>query len=250
MAETSIVRIWDKYLPQRDQDILRLAGYTQRMGFGERPALIVIDVNYNFTGDKPEPVETSIERWPNSCGEIGWKAIPHLNRLLGKCHERGIPVFLATDDFRQDGWNLESWRWKTGRISEERKNAARSNVDGSAIHPELSQQPSDIIIRKLKPSAFNGTSLRQLLTLLKVDTLIVAGTTTSGCVRATVIDAFSDNFRVIVPEDACFDRVEVSHAISLFDMNAKYADVLTTEEIVSHLDTVQADLFDLPKGVP
>jgi nicotinamidase-related amidase len=244
-------RIWDKYLPQRDRDILALAGYTQRMGFGDRPALIVIDVNYNFTGDKPEPVEESIKRWPNSCGEAAWKAFPYLNRLLRQCHRQAVPVFFATDGFRSDGWNLGSWLWKTSRVSEDLNGSlSKRNLNGSAINAELERIDSDITIQKLKPSAFNGTPLRQLLTLLKVDTLIVTGTTTSGCVRATVLDAFSDNMRVIVPEEACFDRIEVSHAINLFDMNAKYADVIPTREVVEYLEKIPAGTFQLPAGSP
>lgn len=245
-----MARIWDKYLPQRDRDILSAAGYSQPMGFGERPALIVVDVNYNFTGDKPEAVEESIKRWPNSCGEAAWNALPHLNRLLQQCHIREIPVFFATDGFRPDGWNMGSWLWKTSRVSEDLSSAKKRNLDGSAIHAALERSPSDVVIQKLKPSAFNGTPLRQLLTLLKVDTVIVGGTTTSGCVRATVLDAFSDNMRVIIPEEACFDRIEVSHAISLFDMNAKYADVLMTDEVVAQLEKVPKGLFRLPAGAP
>ena len=245
-----MTRIWDKYLPPSDREIIELAGYSQRMGFGDRPALIVVDVNYNFTGDKPEPIKQSISRWPNSCGEVAWRALPHINRLLRACHRRGLPSFFTTDGFRSDGWNAGSWLWKTGRISEERGSAQRSNLDGSDIHRDLEREPSDILIRKLKPSAFNGTSLRQLLSLLKVDTLVVCGTTTSGCVRATAIDAFSDNIRVIVPEEACFDRIEASHAVSLFDMNAKYADVVSTDEVVAHLEQVPEGLFKLPSGAP
>ncbi len=250
MVEANMPRIWDKYLPQRDRDILAAAGYSQPMGFGERPALIVIDVNYNFTGDRREPVEDSIKRWPNSCGEAAWDALPYLNCLLQQCHRRGVPVFFATDGFRSDGWNMGSWLWKTSRVSEDLGTAKNRNFDGSAIHAALERIPSDVIIQKLKPSAFNGTPLRQLLTLLKVDTLIVAGTTTSGCVRATVLDAFSDNMRVIIPEEACFDRIEASHAINLFDMNAKYADVLPTDHVVGHLENIPKQLFRLPTGTP
>lgn len=245
-----MTRIWDKYLPQNDREIMELAGYSRPIGFGARPALMIVDVNYNFTGDKPEPIKQSIARWPNSCGEAAWRALPQINRLLQAGHRRGIPVFFTTDDFRPDGWNRGSWLWKTGRIGEERATPRRSNLDGSEIHRDLDRQPSDILIRKLKPSAFNGTSLRQLLSLLKVDTLVVGGTTTSGCVRATVIDAFSDNVRVIVPEEACFDRIEASHAVSLFDMNAKYADVVPIDEALTSLEQVPEGLFELPAGAP
>jgi nicotinamidase-related amidase len=238
--------IWDPYLSEAERRLIADAGYAQRMGWGARPALIVIDVNYNFTGDKPLPVTESIVAWPNSCGVVGWDALPQINRLLSACHARNVPVFFATDDFRSDGWNIGSWMWKTNRITEDAPSARSRVVDGSAIHDSLKRRPSDVIIRKLKPSAFNGTALRQLLNLLGVDTLVVCGTTTSGCVRSTAVDAFSDNLRVIVPEEACFDRLPTSHAISLFDLNAKYADVLGVEEVVEHIEQLPDDLFRLP----
>jgi len=241
-------RIWDRYLPESDRRVMSAAGYRNRMGFGERPALVVIDVNMNFTGDRDEPVEEAIKRWPNACGHAAWAALPKIGELVNCAHDIGMPVFFLTDDFRDDGWNLGSWLWKTARVGEEVNTARQANLRGSDIHPSLNMQPQDILLRKLKPSAFNGTPMRALLNLLEVDSLIVAGTSTSGCVRATVIDAFSENYRVAVAEDGCFDRIEVSHAISLFDMDAKYADVLTVSAIVGHLRSASPAKYELPRG--
>jgi maleamate amidohydrolase len=85
--------------------------------------------------------------------------------------------------------------------------------------------------------------------LLGCDSIVVAGTTTSGCVRATVIDAFSNNFRSIVIEDACFDRAQTSHAVSLFDMHAKYADVVPSSDVLKYVDGLADNLFyNLPSG--
>ena len=108
--------------------------------------------------------------------------------------------------------------------------------------------PKDIVIKKQKPSGFFGTNLASYLTLLGCDSVIIVGTTTSGCVRATVVDAFSLNYRVILAEEGCFDRSEASHAVSLCDMHAKYADVVSTAEILSYFDQLPGDLFDLPTG--
>ena len=99
------------------------------------------------------------------------------------------------------------------------------------------------MIYKQKPSVFFGSNLMSYLTLLGCDCLVVTGCTTSGCVRATVIDAFSYNIRVTVAEDACFDRSEASHAISLCDMHAKYADVMPTSEIKAFIASLPDDLF-------
>ena len=113
---------------------------------------------------------------------------------------------------------------------------------------EIAPAPQDIVIPKQKPSAFHGTPLRGYLTLLQADSLIVCGTTTSGCVRATVLDAFSDNYRVTIAEEGCFDRAQSSHAINLMDMQAKYADVRPAAEIAKHLETLPAGLFVLPSA--
>jgi maleamate amidohydrolase len=106
----------------------------------------------------------------------------------------------------------------------------------------------DLVIKKQKPSGFFGTNLASYLTLFGCDSVIVVGTTTSGCVRATVVDAFSLNYRVILAEEGCFDRSEASQAVSLCDMHAKYADVLPMAEILSYFDHLPTDLFDLPTG--
>src|SRR5689334_20806719 len=86
------------------------------------------------------------------------------------------------------------------------------------------------------------------LTLLGCDSVIVTGTTTSGCVRASVLDAFSLNYRITLAEEGCFDRSQASHAINLCDMNAKYADVVKTSEVLAFLDTLPSGMFDLPTG--
>ena len=75
-------RVWEKFLTPRDKQIFGAAGYAQSQGFGKRPALIIIDVNYNFCGDRPEPILDSVKRWPNSCGEDAWAALPHIRSLI------------------------------------------------------------------------------------------------------------------------------------------------------------------------
>ena len=106
------------------------------------------------------------------------------------------------------------------------------------------------MIYKQKPSGFFGTNMTSYLTLLGCDSVIVTGTTTSGCVRATVLDAFSLNYRISLAEEGCFDRSQASHAINLCDMNAKYADVVKTSEVLEFFDELPAGQYDLPKGNP
>jgi nicotinamidase-related amidase len=250
--ETVTERIWDKYLSDEDKAVFAASGYGAKAKWGKRPALLVVDINYAFTGDKPLPILDSIQTWRNSCGEYGWRAIPVVQQLLDLCRSKGIPVIYSTSTRRPDSWNFGSWAWKNGRTGEEVKSNAQPKrhnaVSGHTIVEEVAPGPRDIVIRKEKPSAFFGTPLQSYLQLLECDSLIVTGTTTSGCVRATVIDAFSQNFRCTVVEDGCFDRSQVSHAINLCDMNAKYANVLGSDEVMEYLRGLPDNAYGLPSG--
>ena len=114
---------------------------------------------------------------------------------------------------------------------------------------EIAPHPQDILVWKQKPSAFHEAPTMSYLNLLKADTVIIAGTTTSGCVRATAVDAFSHNFHVSVVEDGCFDRSDVSHAITLLDLHAKYADVVRSNGVIKYLNSLPNDLYNLPSGI-
>ncbi len=236
--------LWAKFLTPRDREILQASGYGARMGFGKRPALMIVDVSYNFVGEAPAPILESIKRWRNSCGEEGWAALKVIRRLIDASHDRGLPVFYSTNTRRPDGFDAGSWRWKNARELEDNE----QDIDGNRIVADIAPSPQDVVIYKTKPSAFFGTPLLSFLYDLKVDSLFVCGVSTSGCVRATVIDAFSNNIRVAVVQEGCFDRVEVSHAINLCDMHAKYADVVSVEESLAHIASLPSGLFDLPKG--
>jgi maleamate amidohydrolase len=166
--------------------------------------LVVVDVNYGFCGDRAEPILESIKRWRNSCGADAWVGITVIKQLIDAAHDKGIPVFYTTGVWRADNWDQASWAWKNSRTDE--REQTRSNLDPDQIIDVISPGPRDIVIQKQKPSAFFGTPFQSYLTLLGCDSVILTGTTTSGCVRATAIDAFSNNYRVAVVEDGCFDR--------------------------------------------
>jgi nicotinamidase-related amidase len=242
-------RIWDAFLTDRDKAVFGAGGFGARAGFGNKPALLIIDVNYNFCGDKREPILESIKSWRASCGEDAWDALPHIRKLIDKCHEKGVPVIYTTGEVREDAWDKGGWAWKSNRAAEDAARPAprESNRDGNDIMDEIAPQPQDIVIRKLKPSGFNGTAMMGFLTDLGADSVIVTGTTTSGCVRATVLDSFSLNLRTAVVEDACFDRSQASHAVNLCDMQAKYADVISTDEAFAFIATIDED-YNLPSG--
>jgi maleamate amidohydrolase len=247
MPETKPEPIWNKFLTERDKQVFGNAGYATRAGFGKRPALLVIDVNYAFCGDRREPILESVKRWRNSCGEDAWDALPVLQALIETARAREVPVIYTTGVRRADNWDNGSWSWKNKRAVE--NTVRHTNHDHHEIMPQIAPGPRDIVIPKQKPSAFFGTNLMSYIMLLGCDSLLVTGTTTSGCVRASVLDAFSNNIRCTVIEDGCFDRSQASHAINLCDMNAKYADVIRSDEALDYLRGIEPGLFDLPPGV-
>lgn len=237
--------VWDKFLSEQDRAVFGMSGHGSRSGLGERPVVLVIDVNYAFCGDKDEPITESVKTWRNSCGHDAWVALPKIKELLDASRAKRLPVIYTTSGVRKDGWDRGAWAWKNRRTSE---GAVRNNINGNVIMPQVEPQPQDIIIEKLKPSAFFSTPLVSYLNQLRADSLIITGTTTSGCVRATVIDGFSLNYRMAVVEEGCFDRYQMSHAVNLFDMNAKYADVMSNNDVISYINKLPDNLFGLPSG--
>ncbi len=240
--------VWNKFLTERDKQVFAAGGFGARQGYGKRPAVLVVDVNYFFCGDKREPILESVKRWRASCGEEAWDGVAAIQKLLSAARGRGLPVIYTTGSRRADNWDAGSWVWKNPR-GVERPRTEGTGLDGNTIVKEIAPQPEDIVIAKHKPSAFYGTPLQGFLVQLGADSLIVTGTTTSGCVRASVVDGFSNNYRVTVVEEGCFDRSEASHALSLCDMHAKYADVVKLDEALKYVRSLPEGLFDGVKPV-
>ena len=232
---------WDNFLTERDKKVFEAAGYGKRQGYGKNPAIVVVDVNYNFVGDTPEPILDSIKKYRNSCGEEGWQGVYHTQRLLEVARENGVPIFYSTTPPRHIALNVGRWAGKNSRNDEDFSDQVN---DFNEIVREIGPEPGDIVILKDKPSVFFGTPLASYLTELQIDTLIVTGTTTSGCVRATVVDAFSYNYKVSIVEECTFDRGQASHEINLWDMQAKYADVVSLEDAVGYLASLPARTAD------
>ena len=234
-----MARTWDDVLPDRDRQVYRDAGYGTRGGGGERPALLIVDVTYDFVGDKPEPILESIKKFPNSCGEEGWRGMEYIRELLDLCREMEVPVFYTKGMDERSAITRGSWTWKNAKAMDKGELAERI---GNRIPDMIAPRQGEVVIQKTKPSAFFGTPLASYLIGLGVDTVLVTGTTTSGCVRASVIDAFSHNFRTVVVEEGVFDRGELSHKVNLFDMQSKYADVVSIEDAKRYLRSVKPTL--------
>lgn len=226
-----MANVWDDVLPEEDRQVFEAAGWGKDVGFGEKPVLLVVDVIYNFVGDVPEPILESIKRWRYSCGERGWEGVKHLERLIAAAREKQIPIVYTGMDRRPDGFDQGAWNWKSYRSGE------ASDVKGSLgneIVKEIAPEPQDIYFVKDKPSAFHGTHLLDYLIYLGADTVITTGTTTSGCVRASAVDATQYNYRSIVPEECVWDRSMISHKVNLLDIQMKYGDVKTTGDVIEY----------------
>lgn len=226
---------WDELISDADRAVYEASGYGRRGSLGRRPALVVVDVTYNFVGDRPEPILDSIRRFPMSCGEWGWRAVEAIAQLLRAARAGDIPVIYTQPEDRKNGIEAGRWLEKHGRTLEQATSTNR-------IVEEIAPLENDLVIRKPKPSGFFATSLVSYLIQLRVDTLLVCGGTTSGCLRATVNDAFSYNFAVGVVEEAAFDRSETAHRANLFDIAMKYGDVLTLDAAERYMQSLGAGL--------
>ena len=218
---------WDGIISEEEQRAYRAAGFGRPTGVGKRPALLVIDVQYRTTGTTPLPFFEAIKEFPTSCGDVAWKAVDNIKLLVDEFRQRGWPVLYphVAPKNKNEG----------GRLAEKVPAIMNIPAHGYEFVKEIAPQPGDVLLPKKHPSAFFATALTSHLIDLQADTLVITGCSTSGCVRSSVVDAFALNFKVLVPQDAVYDRSRVSHAVNLFDMAEKYADVATTTETLETL---------------
>jgi nicotinamidase-related amidase len=200
-------------------DYLR-KGFLGQVGFGRSPCLLVVDLTRGFT-DPSSPLGSDLAQ-----------VIAANNELLDVARGRGIPVIFSIvryDHPREAGL----WLRKVPSLAILKTGSGMEDVD-----PRLAPRPDEQVLVKKFGSCFFGTALASQLTSQGIDTVIVTGVSTSGCVRATVVDAVQHGFRAIVPRQAVGDRAQVPHEANLFDMQAKYADVLELAQVKDYLQTV------------
>lgn len=201
--------------------------YERAIYVGERPALIAIDLyNLAYEGGA-RPVHEIIKEYPSTCGEFAWAAVPPTQRLFRAARAAAIPVFYSTAEL------------EVTRVVATNRRVNRLTPQSFEIKDEFKPEPDDVIIRKQRASVFYGTPLIAYLTQLGVNSLIFCGESTSGCVRASVVDAYSNGYHVTIAEECVYDRHLLSHKVNLFDLHHKYADVMHTEEIVAHLNALK-----------
>ncbi|WP_308798332.1 isochorismatase family protein [Agromyces silvae] len=207
-----------------------LAGFGRPVGLGSRPALLVIDVQYRTTGTARVPFREAIEEFPTAVGEVAWDAVGNIVKLLEVFRRNDWPVLYphVAPKMGFDG----------GALGAKVPAIMGIPARGYDFVEEVAPREGDVLLPKKHPSAFFGTPLASYLIQTGADSLVVAGCSTSGCVRSTVIDAFSYNYKVSVPSDAVYDRSSVIHDVNLFDLDQKYADVTPTDELIRALDAL------------
>lgn len=193
------------------------AGYGKgSIGFGQRPAVLVIDFQNAFL-DKQYPLGRS---------EFIQAAARNTATLLEEARSAGLPIFYTVIAFRPDGADRCLWKVDMRACQEDW---------GAAVADVVKPAPEDHIVKKKMPSAFFGTDLLSQLVVRNVDTVIISGCVTSGCVRASIVDSFSHGFRTIVAEECCGDQSMEQHRANLFDVGARYADVLPLATVLEQI---------------
>jgi nicotinamidase-related amidase len=218
---------WEGIIPAYEIAAYEAAGFGRSQAPGKRPALLIIDVQYRTVGTQRQPFSESIKEFKTSCGDVGWKAVDHIAPLLALFREQNLPVLYP--------YVAPKESFDLGRLAEKVPALMGVAAKGYQFVPEVAPRERDILLPKKHPSAFFGTPLASYLIDLGVDSLVVTGCTTSGCVRGSVVDAFAYNFRCTVPIECVYDRSATSHAVNLFDMASKYAEVRPVADVMQHI---------------
>jgi nicotinamidase-related amidase len=210
----TVTHIWEDLLTEQDQAVIQQAGYKTRgatlwdsRSLGNKPALLIIDMQQMLIG-RNAPILEAIEDYPTAMGAIAWQALEYIVPFVAVARKAKIPIFYT-------------------RVVPEGRTAGDPDV--KIVEP-LAPEPDDRVIDKNFTSVFYDTPLLTHLIREQVDTLVIVGNSTSGCIRAAAVDARQLGFHPLIPVECVFDRVQASHRIALLDMWMKYAAVMPVEE--------------------
>lgn len=212
---------WMKIIPAADLAAYSKAGFSGALAPGARTALIVVDVTYGFTGSPGLTLDQAIKEYSTACGPASWVAMPKIARLVELFRSLRRPIVFTRSSAQNVPFAGKATKGKRNLVVE-----GRFNDFPDAVTPRAGEW----VLEKTKASCFFMTPLPVYLVKENIDTLVLCGVSTSGCVRASTVDACSHGFNAFVVDDCCFDRSEFAHAANLFDMNAKYATVLSLDE--------------------
>ncbi len=229
---TAEARPWELLLTDEDRAVLAAGGFGRRGGLGRRPALLVVDAQYGFVG-LDAPILESVKVYPTSVGARAWRAVERIVQLRAAARAAAVPVLYSQSGTLPGEDAFDAFAPKVGAART--PGLAAPPCPPYAIVAAVAPAPGEVVIQKRFASAFFGTPLASFLRRLDVDSLVVCGFTTSGCVRATVVDAVSHGYPVVVAGDACADRLPLSHAVALLDIDTRYGDVVSAAEAAAPL---------------
>jgi len=226
MTETFEDHCWKDIV---DEEILEIyQAYRREVFVGPRPAVLAIDLYKKAYQGGDRPVREVNRQFSGSCGENAWRAMAPTQKLFAAARRAGVPVIYSTR--HADTQGVHSTNRRIGREVE----------DIYAIQPGLEPEPGELVIYKERASAFFGTPLAAHLRMMRIESLIICGESTSGCVRASTVDAYSHGFHNTLVEECTYDRSMLSHKVNLFDLHHKYADVMRVAEVIAHLEKLPA----------
>ena len=227
------MRPWEEIFTDTDREVLRKSNFGKKQELGEHPTLLFIDLKTSFIGTARRPILEAIEEFPTSCGEVGWDSVMQSAELLKACRAQGIPVVHVTGDAHYRSFTHSSTK-SSGVQNFPKPRPASSEEIFFAVAP----LPTELVIRKTKATAFWGTPLAGCLRSMGTDTLLVGGCVTSGCLRASVVDAHNEGFKCFVVEECVFDRFPLSHLVNLWDIDAKYGDVIALDDALKYVTNI------------
>jgi nicotinamidase-related amidase len=226
--ENAFSSAWEPLMTAIDREVIARAGYGRPVGIGERPALVLIDFQHAYVG-LDQPILDQLDIWPTAGGAVAWQAVRVVQPVLAAARVAAIPVFFTRIAYADS--DASPFAAKRGAP----EYFALGSL-GTKIVDELAPLDTELVVTKPAASAFFGTTFDEQLRALDIDTLIVAGLSTSGCVRSTIVDASARGYRVALVADAVADRIELSHRVTLLDVWMKYGDLVSSDEVLANLE--------------
>ena len=218
---------WRGFVDEETEEIY--SHYKRDVFVGENPAVLMVDVyKASYEGGQQRVIDV-IKEHPSSCGERAWAMVEPAKQLLEASRSAGIPITYCTGDTRSSS--------NKGRATN--RQVLNEHNESYDILEELAPEDGELVVYKQRASAFYGTPLMSHLTQMGIQSLIMGGGTTSGCLRAAVQDAKANGFHVTLVEECCYDRTAMNHMVNLFDMHHKYADVMHLEEVLTHINGIR-----------
>lgn len=220
-SSPTIRALWEETIPAADLEVYASAGFGTSVQFGQQPCLVVIDVVESFLGPRPgEPAQSSDFM---SCAPYGWERMPAIIELIDTARSAAVPIVFVKG-------NREAKRFCGGSVKASAAPSTSVLLHSRGLPSEIQPRDDEYVMEKPRPSVFFGTPLLTYLHRRRIDTLLIAGCTTSGCIRASVIDSAAYGYSTFVVEDAVFDRSMFSHAVNTFEIHQKYADVIDLQQ--------------------